>query len=291
MTTFLWRLQTRKSYLALWLTPPSCRHLLHAMLDSERMQSSSALWQRLSTSSGSNGLRLRKHLALQAGRVGHHQALHQSSSPFFPEEHDELTKSWHAPYLSQIYPSDSVALTSVDSAEDKEYEHLPPLDESVAAHLCPPTAIRWKVGASHPSKLCGATSALAGRAYSVAGQAASVLHSMAVLQVFQGKMLANEEAGLDSASLRNLRSTTDLALRATKATAQAIGHSMSSLIVLEHHLKLTKKFPSSTLWSRQAACLDQVWRALLKSSQAIRHFLPKRTSSSSASSHPRPTPT
>ncbi len=62
---------------------------------------------------------------------------------------------------------------------------------------------------------------------------------MAVLQVFQAKMLANEEAGLDSASLRDLRSTTDLALRATKATAQAIGHSMSNLIVLEHHLKLT----------------------------------------------------
>ncbi len=44
-------------------------------------------------------------------------------------------------------------------------------------------------------------------------------HSMAVLQVFQAKMLANEEAGLDSASLRDLRSVTDLALRATKATA------------------------------------------------------------------------
>ncbi len=27
-----------------------------------------------------------------------HQALHQRSPPFFPEVHDELTKSWHAPY-------------------------------------------------------------------------------------------------------------------------------------------------------------------------------------------------
>ncbi len=80
---------------------------------------------------------------------------------------------------------------------------------------------------------------LAGRAYSAAGQAASALHSMAVLQVFQAKMLANEDAGLDSASLRNLRSATDLTLHATKATAQAIGRSMSSLIVLECHLWLT----------------------------------------------------
>ncbi len=98
----------------------------------------------------------------------------------------------------------------------------------MAAHLCPPTAIGWKARASHLSKPCRATSALAGRTYSVAGQAASSLHSMAELQVFQAKMLANEEASLDSASLRDLMSATDLALRATKATAQAIGRSMSS---------------------------------------------------------------
>ncbi len=96
-----------------------------------------------------------------------------------------------------------------------------------------------KTRASHPSKPCRATSALAGRAYSAAGQAASALHSVTVLQVFQAKMLANEEAGLDSASLRDLRSATDLALYATKATTQAIERSISSLIVLERHLWLT----------------------------------------------------
>ncbi len=84
-----------------------------------------------------------------------------------------------------------------------------------------------------------AKSALPGHAYSAAGQLASALHSMAVLQVFQAKMLASEEAGLDAASFRDLRNTADLALRATKATVQAIGQSMSSLIVLERHLWLT----------------------------------------------------
>ncbi len=43
----------------------------------------------------------------------------------------------------------------------------------MAAHLCPLTAIGWKARASHPSKPCRATSKLAGRAYSAAGQAAS----------------------------------------------------------------------------------------------------------------------
>ncbi len=55
--------------------------------------------------------------------------------------------------------------------------------------------------------------------YSAAGQAASALHSMAVLQVFQANMLTSEEAGLDAASLRDMKSVTDLALRTTKATA------------------------------------------------------------------------
>ncbi len=123
------------------------------------------------------------------------------SFPRFIRAHDIMAR----PHSSRICPSASVALTSVDCAEEKGYEHLPPLNESVAAHLCPPTG--WKARVSHPSKPCRTTSALAGCAYSAAGQAASVLHSMAVLQVFQAKMLTNEEAGLDSASLREAQQT------------------------------------------------------------------------------------
>ncbi len=177
----------------------------------------------------------------------------------------------------------------------KGYEHLPPLDESVAANLCPPMAIGWT----------GSTSALAGRAYSAAGQAASALHSMVVLQVFQAKMLASEDAGLDSASLRDMRSATDLALRATKATAQAIGHSMSSLIVLERHLCLTMtemkeadKIPfldapvsSGSLFGPAVEGFTECFTEAQKSSQAMRHFLPKHSSSSSASICPKSVPT
>ncbi len=237
---------------------------------------------------------------------GRHQALRQRSSPFFPEVHDELTKSWCAPYSSRIRPSALVALTSVDRAEEKGYEHLPPLNKSMAAHLChsSATAIGWKARASHPSKPCRATSALAGHVYSAAGQAASALHTMAVLQVFQAKMLANEVAGLDSASLKDLRSMTDLALRATKATAQAIRRSMSSLIVLERHIWLTMtemeeadKVPfldspvsSGSLFEPAVEGFAERFTEAQKSPQAMRHFLPKCTSSSSASSRPRPAP-
>ncbi|MGL5828138.1 MAG: hypothetical protein ACRC0L_01055 [Angustibacter sp.] len=62
---------------------------------------------------------------------------------------------------------------------------------------------------------------------------------MAILQVFQAKLLRSlDESGPDDPAFCDLRSATDLALRATKATAQAIGRSMASLVVLEHHLWL-----------------------------------------------------
>ncbi len=121
----------------------------------------------------------------------------------------------------------------------------------------------------------------------------------------ESKMLANEEASLDSASLRDLRSATDLALCTTKATAQAIGRSMSSLIVLDHHLWLTMtemkeadKVPfldtpvsSGSLFGPAVEGFAERSTESQKSSQAMRHFLPKHTSSSSASSRPRPAPT
>ncbi len=113
---------------------------------------------------------------------------------------------------------------------------------------------------------------------------------MAVLQVFQSKILASEEAGLDAASLRDLRSATDLALCTTKTTAQAIGCSMSSLIV-ERHLWLTMtemkeadKFPfldapvsSGSLFGPVVEGFVERFTEAQKSSQATQHFLPKRT--------------
>ncbi len=176
---------------------------------------------------------------------------------------------------------------------------MPQLDESVAAHLCPPTAIDWKAKASHPSKPCRTTSALAGRSYASAGQAASALHSMAVLQVYQAKLLsAIDESEPDPATLRELRSATDLALRATKITAQAIGRSMASLVVLERHLWLTlteikdadrvsfldAPISPSGLFGPAVKGFAERFTEAQKASQAMRHFLPKRSSPAAAQS-------
>ncbi|XP_059360387.1 taste receptor type 1 member 1-like [Carassius carassius] len=234
---------------------------------------------------------------------GRRQAPRQRSAPFFPEVHDELTKSWRAPYSAHLRTS-SAALSSVDGSQEKGYEQLPPLDEAVASHLCPPAAVGWKNKRALPSKLCRTTSAMAGRAYTSAGQAASALHTMAILKVFQAKLLHSlDESSPSDPAFCDLRSATDLALRATKATAQVIGRSMANLVVLERHLwlNLTEIKESdkvafldapvspSSLFGPAVEGFTEHFTAAQKSSQAMRHFLPKR--STSALSRPRTAPT
>ncbi len=63
---------------------------------------------------------------------------------------------------------------------------------------------------------------------------------MALLQVHQTKALKQlHEGDADPGVLQELRTATDLALRATKVTARALGQTMSTLVVQERHLWLT----------------------------------------------------
>ncbi len=150
----------------------------------------------------------------------------------------------------------------------------------------PARAIGWKAKAAHPSKPCRTTSALARRAYSSAGQAASAFHSMAILQVFQ------DESNPNPTAFKKLHSATDLAQCATKMTAQAIGRSMASLMVLERHLWLNlmemkdaDKVPfldspvsPTSLFGPAVEGFAERFTAEQKSSQAMWHFLPKHSS-------------
>ncbi len=139
---------------ARWLTPPSCHRTLHC---SARPRTDEELVRVMTTAVSE--LRFAWSLPEEPSRSRldewflpeRQQAPRQRSSSFFPEVPEKLTKSWHAPYSSHICPFASSALTSFDGAEEKGYVHLPPLDESVAAHLCPLMAIGWKGWANHPS--------------------------------------------------------------------------------------------------------------------------------------------
>ncbi|XP_052005141.1 uncharacterized protein LOC127659388 [Xyrauchen texanus] len=153
----------------------------------------------------------------------HRAAPAARAAPFLPELHAELSKSWNAPLSARIRSHVSTSLASVDGAAEKGYTSIPPVEDSVAAHLCPPSA-RWRSKPVLPSKACRTTSACVGCAYSAAGQAASALHSMAVLQILQADLLREwDEKGRHPEAVTDLRSATDLALRATKAAAQALG--------------------------------------------------------------------
>ncbi|XDV24344.1 hypothetical protein PO909_028555 [Leuciscus waleckii] len=221
-------------------------------------------------------------------------------APFLPELHEEVAKSWNAPYSARVRPAVSLAFSAVDDAKNKGYLSLPPVEEAIAAHLCPPSAGR-RAKPALPSKACRTTSSLLRRAFSAAGQAASALHTMATLQIFQADLLRKlDEEGPDAICVPDLRSATDLALRATKSAAQAIGRNMASLTVTERHLWLTL---SEMAESERTAFLDAPLSAtglfgssvkdfaerfaeVQKASQAMKHFLPKRSSSAAGRAKP-----
>ncbi len=116
---------------------------------------------------------------------GRRQAPQQRPSPFFPEVHDELTRSWRSPYSARLRTSASSSPHHNWRRWRKEvWEDASTRWVSGCTSL-PTHCHRLKAKASHLSKSCRTTSALAGRSYASAGQAASALHTMAVLQVYQ----------------------------------------------------------------------------------------------------------
>ncbi len=159
--------------------------------------------------------------------------------PFFPEVHEELTSSWMAPFTARSRSSASSVLTTLDGGVARGYAGIPQVERAVAVHLCPRNAATWRNRPRLPSKACKLTAALAAKAYSAAGQAASALHAMAILQVHQAKALKQvHEGSTDPGLMQELRTATDFALQATKVTARSLGKAMSTMVVQERHLWL-----------------------------------------------------
>ncbi len=160
--------------------------------------------------------------------------------PFFPEVHEEVTRSWKTPFSARNGPSTSSVLTTLDGGAAQGYVEIPPVEGAIAMQLCLQSATVWKGNPRLPSRACKFLSALTAMAYGAAGQAASALHTMALMQVHQAKALKQlHEGGADPSVLQEMRTATDLALRVTKVTARALGQTMSTLVVQELHLWLT----------------------------------------------------
>ncbi|KAI2668407.1 ORF V: Enzymatic polyprotein [Labeo rohita] len=171
-----------------------------------------------------------------------------------------------------------------------------------------PRLSRWRTATCWdrphlPSKACKFSSALAGRTYHAAGQAATALHAMATLQVYQAKVLKHlHEKGSDQGAMEELHAATDFALRATKVTARSLGQVMSTIVVQERHLWLTlaqmadvnksrflyAPISQGGLFGDTVEDFAQQFSAVQKQTEAIKHILPRRNIPTTSAGPPPP---
>ncbi len=209
--------------------------------------------------------------------------------PFFLEVHDQLTGTWTAAFTVRNRSSGSSSLATLDGGAVRGYTEVPPVERLVAMQLCPRTASTWHGNPLLPSRACRHSSALTGSAYTACGEAASALHAMALLQVHQAKALRDlHEGGHYPEVLSELRTATDLALRATKFTARSLGRAMSTMVVQERHLWLcladmkeadkarflNAPVSQTCLFGDAVENFAQQFSAAQKQTEAIRHILP-----------------
>ncbi len=103
------------------------------------------------------------------------------------------------------------------------------------------------------------------------------------------------EGGHDPGVLSELRTATDLALRATKVTARSLGRAMSTMVVQERHLWLcladmkevdkarflNAPVSQTGLFGDAVENFAQQFSAAQKQTEAIRHILPRRAAAAS----------
>ncbi|KAL0173696.1 hypothetical protein M9458_029664, partial [Cirrhinus mrigala] len=120
---------------------------------------------------------------------------------------------------------------NIEGMHKNGYERLPPIEEMLACYFSSGETSSLKA-LSLPSKPLQDTSRLNGRVYAAAGQAVASLHTMAVLQAYQADLLKDLDKGqgLSPEEVAELCCTTDLALRATKQAATAMGKSMAPMV-------------------------------------------------------------
>ncbi len=161
------------------------------------------------------------------------------SLPFFPDLHTEVSRLWKKPFPSRLFIAASDYYGNVAGLSECGYRAMPRVEQTLAGYLSPSVASSLKAPVL-PTKL-RMSSALVGKGYTAAGQAGACLHTMSVLQAYQADLLKELDEGeqISSSGIGELRRTADLALRATKETARAIGRSMAALVAVERHLWLT----------------------------------------------------
>ncbi|KTF87032.1 hypothetical protein cypCar_00043644 [Cyprinus carpio] len=129
--------------------------------------------------------------------------------PFFQVLHHKISRSWKQPFSVCITnPAD---FATVSKMAEHGYAVIPAIEKTLVLNSAP----SWKSCPLLPCKQCRIMSALVGKSYMAAGQAAAVLHSMGVLQAYQADVLKglDEGEGLTPEAVKELRQATDLVFR------------------------------------------------------------------------------
>ncbi len=223
-----------------------------------------------------------------------HKTSAQVNLPFLPDLHTEVEKEWKKPFSARIHKFQRNSYANIVGMRENGYERMPPIEETLASYPSMGETPSLKVP-SLPSRPLQATSRLNGRAYAAAGQAVASLHTMAVLQAYQADLLKDLDSGqgLSPDEVAELRRTTDLALRATKQAASAMGRSMAAMVVTERHLwvnladleKKEKGFlldvpvSPSQLFGASVETVVEKFREARARSAAFKTFIPRRSRS------------
>ncbi len=216
------------------------------------------------------------------------------SLPFLPDLYAEVEREWKKLFSSRIHRFQHTSYANIEGMRENGYEGMPPVEETLASYLSVGETFSLKAP-SLPSKPLQETSRLNGRAYTAAGQAVASLHTMAVLQAYQADLLKDLDKGhgLSPDEVAELRRTTDLALRATKQAATAMGRSMAAMVVTEIHLwviladigKKEKGFPLDTpvspseLFGSSVETVVEKFREAKAHSAAFKTFIPRKSMS------------
>ncbi len=225
--------------------------------------------------------------------------------PFFSDLHHEISRPWKQPFSSRLTNTAAADFTNLVGSVEQGYAAIPVVEDTLASHLSPSLAPSCKSCPLLPIKPCRTTSAHIGKSYIAAGQAGMALHTMAILQAYQSDVLKemDEGAGLTPEAVKELRRATDLALRATKHTARAVGRSMAGSVAAERHLwlnltEIRKKekvflldapISKSGVFGEAVSSVVEKFSSTKTQSAALKQFMPRRmrdhsTPSSSPSS-------
>ncbi len=173
-----------------------------------------------------------------------------------------------------------------------------PVEQTLVGYLSPGAASSLKAPVL-PTKPLRVSSALVGKGYTAAVQAGACLHTMAVLQAYQADLLKELDEGkqISSSDVGELRRTADLALRATKETARAIGvvhgsrHiwlTLSDMKVKDRVFLMDAPLAPSGLFGDAVDSVVDRYQEARKQAAAFQRFLPRRSIALGAAGREQP---